>query len=82
MIRSVHAVRHEGAGPAGIHDLWAEGLAGLGYRPGPLRNHRDAGADHPTHPNVGARFTDLSRDEQLKDELTVLVTAFMASVQR
>lgn len=82
MIRSVAAVRHEGAGPADIHQLWDEGMAELGYMPGALRNHRGTGTDNPTHPSVGVRFPDLSRDERLKDELTVLVTAFMSMVQR
>jgi hypothetical protein len=40
------------------------------------------GTDNPTHPNVGVDFADLSRDERLKDELTVLITCFMATVQR
>lgn len=80
MIRSVRAVRHKGAGPADIHQLWAEGMAGLGYQPGPLRNHGHT--DHPTHPGVGARYDELPPDEQLKDQLTVLITAIMATVQR
>jgi hypothetical protein len=78
VIGSVQAIRR-GAGPAEIHQLWDDGMQALGYTPGTQRMH---GTDNPTHPNVGVDFADMTRDERLKDELTVLITCFMATVQR
>jgi hypothetical protein len=79
MLGSVQAVRRQGAGPAEIHELWENGMRELGYGHGDRRLH---GTSNPTHPSVGVSFNDLPRDERLKDELTVLITSFMATVQR
>lgn len=80
MIRSVAACRRVGAGPEDIHRIWDEGLRELGYQPGPVRNHGNT--DNPTHPSVGVSYTELSPDERVKDDLTVLVTGYLAGVQR